>query len=183
MDFVGAIQAGFKNYANFRGVATRPEFWYFFLFTFLASLVLAVVDGFLDTTIGVGFVFNVMTLIPSLSVLVRRLRDASFSWFWILAPITSVVLMTIGVIGISYIIMQSGVYTLDSFLNADNISDAEITAFINANEGLIGFGLLTLAGALLTLVTGLVVNIIFPILPSKSFEEGNKLVKPENPNF
>lgn len=45
MDFVGAIKAGFKNYVNFRGTATRPEYWYWVLFTFLVSLVLGAFES------------------------------------------------------------------------------------------------------------------------------------------
>ena len=75
MDFVGAIQSVFKNFANFRGVAGRAEYWYFVLFVFLVSLVVAVVDSVVGFGI-IGVAFNLVILIPSLSVLVRRLRDA-----------------------------------------------------------------------------------------------------------
>ena len=69
MDFVGAIKAGFKNYVSFRGTATRPEFWYWILFT---ALVLIVVSA-LDRSGTLGNVFSVATLLPSLAVAVRRL--------------------------------------------------------------------------------------------------------------
>ncbi|MFZ9707534.1 MAG: DUF805 domain-containing protein, partial [Ilumatobacteraceae bacterium] len=39
MSFVAAIQSGFRNYAKFRGRATRSEYWWFFLFTVLAQSV------------------------------------------------------------------------------------------------------------------------------------------------
>ncbi|NDD25908.1 MAG: DUF805 domain-containing protein, partial [Actinobacteria bacterium] len=69
MDFMGAIQAGFKNYANFRGVAKRSEYWYFVLFMILSSLVLSVIDTFIGFEV-IGLAFSLVTLIPSLSVLV-----------------------------------------------------------------------------------------------------------------
>lgn len=47
MSFAGAIGVCFKKFVNFRGVAQRREYWYFFLFTVLISLVLGVVDQLL----------------------------------------------------------------------------------------------------------------------------------------
>ena len=39
ISFSDAISLAFKNYVNFSGRATRAEFWWFFLFTTLLSLV------------------------------------------------------------------------------------------------------------------------------------------------
>ena len=47
MSFAGAIGVCFKKFVNFRGQAQRREYWYFFLFTVLISLVLGVVDQLL----------------------------------------------------------------------------------------------------------------------------------------
>ncbi|MFM7391741.1 MAG: DUF805 domain-containing protein, partial [Actinomycetota bacterium] len=38
MSFVAAIQSGFRNYARFRGRASRSEFWWFSLFTLIVQL-------------------------------------------------------------------------------------------------------------------------------------------------
>jgi uncharacterized membrane protein YhaH (DUF805 family) len=82
MDFVGAIKSGFSNYTNFRGAASRPEYWYWALFTFLASVVGTSLDMFIPFSFA--NLFSVATLLPSLAVSVRRLRDAGFSWTWFL---------------------------------------------------------------------------------------------------
>ncbi len=87
MDFVGAIRAGFKNYVNFRGTATRPEYWYWVLFTSLVSIVTNALDG--SGTLALAF--SLATLLPSLGVTVRRLRDAGFSWTWLLIPIPGLI--------------------------------------------------------------------------------------------
>ena len=44
MDFAGAIKAGFKNYAKFRGRATRPEYWWFVLFNLIADILYGLLD-------------------------------------------------------------------------------------------------------------------------------------------
>jgi hypothetical protein len=45
MTFAGAIKTCFTKYADFRGTAARPEYWYFVLFTILVSIVLSTVDS------------------------------------------------------------------------------------------------------------------------------------------
>ena len=84
MDFVGAIKAGFTNYAKFSGVASRSEYWYWVLFVFTVNLVTSTLDAFLfntadpnSTQIGLFQPIWVLAiLVPSLSIQVRRLRDS-----------------------------------------------------------------------------------------------------------
>jgi len=45
MSFVGAISSGFKNYLNFKGKASRAQYWYWVLFTLLLALVLGTIEG------------------------------------------------------------------------------------------------------------------------------------------
>ena len=64
------------------------------LFTFLVGLVLSAID-----VLGVlAGVFSLATFLPSLAVTVRRLRDAGFSWVWLLLPAAGFVPLTIGVV-------------------------------------------------------------------------------------
>lgn len=44
MTFVGAIKTCLKKYVQFRGTATRREYWFFILFTVLASMVMSTLD-------------------------------------------------------------------------------------------------------------------------------------------
>jgi uncharacterized membrane protein YhaH (DUF805 family) len=39
MGFVNAINSGFRNYFNFSGVATRPEYWYWVLLNLILAAV------------------------------------------------------------------------------------------------------------------------------------------------
>ena len=47
LTFAGAIAIGFKKFLNFRGVASRREYWFFVLFTVLVSVVIGTLDAIL----------------------------------------------------------------------------------------------------------------------------------------
>jgi uncharacterized membrane protein YhaH (DUF805 family) len=76
MTFQEAIKMCFQKYADFSGRAKRPEFWWFALFTFLASMILGVVSSMLSG------LFSLAVLIPSLAVGARRLHDIGRSGWW-----------------------------------------------------------------------------------------------------
>jgi len=79
MTFTESISTCFKKYASFDGIASRSEFWWFFLFLLLAGMALGLVS---DVLAGV---FNLATLLPSLAVGTRRLHDTDRSgWFQLL---------------------------------------------------------------------------------------------------
>lgn len=83
VSFTEAISLAFNNYLNFNGRATRAEFWWFFLFTTLLSLVTQAIDTF--SSIGIlNLISSLIVLIPSLSVGVRRLHDINKSGWWLL---------------------------------------------------------------------------------------------------
>jgi len=74
MSFGTAIAAGFRNYSNFTGTASRAEFWWFQLFVVLVNIgVSAVADE-------LSLVWLLAILVPYLAIGVRRLRDAGFNW-------------------------------------------------------------------------------------------------------
>ena len=79
MTFGESISTCFKKYATFDGRASRSEFWWFFLFTFLASAAAAYVSQ------AVSGIFSLAVLLPSLAVGARRLHDIDKSgWFLLL---------------------------------------------------------------------------------------------------
>lgn len=83
MDFVSAVKSGLANFVTFSGRASRSEYWWFYLFTYLASIVGSIITAILPLTgILVGIALLALTL-PSISVLVRRLHDTGRSGWWI----------------------------------------------------------------------------------------------------
>ena len=112
--FVGAVKSAFLNFAQFRGVSTRPEYWYFVLFSVLMALVLGTIDSViwppvqtedflesLNQPTPFSNIFAIVILVPSLAVTSRRIRDAGWSgkWLWtLLLPIIPFVFGVVGVI-------------------------------------------------------------------------------------
>lgn len=72
-----------KKYAVFSGRARRQEYWMFFLFNMIVTFVCGFVDSMFNTYIFMP-VYLLATIIPSLSVTVRRLHDTGRSGWWIL---------------------------------------------------------------------------------------------------
>jgi uncharacterized membrane protein YhaH (DUF805 family) len=77
-----------KKYAVFSGRARRKEYWMFFLFNLVISVILSIVDSVAGTNgSGVGIIstiYSLAVLIPSLAVGVRRLHDTGRTGWWIL---------------------------------------------------------------------------------------------------
>jgi uncharacterized membrane protein YhaH (DUF805 family) len=76
MKFEESIKICFSKYADFKGRAIRSEFWWFVLFTTLASLALSMAS---ETA---SAIFSVATLLPYLAVGARRLHDTNRSGWW-----------------------------------------------------------------------------------------------------
>ena len=78
----------FVNWKNFSGRACRSEFWYFCLSVFLIALLLTLVEvvlGIFNEEIGYGplsLLFQIIVIIPSVSVTSRRLQDRGISGWW-----------------------------------------------------------------------------------------------------
>lgn len=73
----------FKHYFDFSGRATRKEFWMFVLFNIIISFIVGFIAGLIGVKV-LNAVYNLLVLIPSISITVRRLRDAGLSVWWIL---------------------------------------------------------------------------------------------------
>jgi len=89
MNFTQSVSTCFKKYLDFKGRASRSEFWYFFLFYTLASFLIGFVIGFLMSPYGESALLSVLIIvfvglfIPALSVTVRRFHDFGVSgWMY-----------------------------------------------------------------------------------------------------
>ena len=112
MSFVESVRTCFSKYVTFSGRAARSEFWWFVLFVFATQIVLSWVDialwgttevgpgsiaGSTDTPILSGL-FGLATLLPMISVAVRRLhdRDKSGWWYWLgLIPLVGFIILIV----------------------------------------------------------------------------------------
>ncbi|MBL8572806.1 MAG: DUF805 domain-containing protein [Hyphomicrobiaceae bacterium] len=83
--FVEAIKLAFSKYATFAGRASRSEYWWYTLFTFLVSLLLSVIFAPLYLIFALG------VFLPSLAVAARRLHDIDRTGWWLLLCLVPVV--------------------------------------------------------------------------------------------
>jgi len=74
----------FKKALDFKGRARRKEYWCFALFSFLIYIIIAIISvNFMnDTGAILSLIFNLIILIPSISVTTRRLHDVNMSGWW-----------------------------------------------------------------------------------------------------
>ena len=92
-----AVRTVLSKYADFSGRARRSEYWYWTLATFIADIVLSIVDVALGTSLLV-LLFGLAVLLPGLAVGVRRLHDTGRSGWWLLIaliPLVGVILLTV----------------------------------------------------------------------------------------
>jgi len=86
MGFQEAVSSGFDHYTKFDGRASRPAFWWWFLF----QVLVAIGAQILDAILGTHFIYLIAALallLPGLSVAIRRLHDTGRSGWWILIGI------------------------------------------------------------------------------------------------
>ena len=89
MNFKNAIKTCLKDkYANFKGRASRSEFWFFYLFLVIGyAISISTIFISIKLFIGTMSIFVLAMIIPSLAVTVRRLHDINKSGWFILLPL------------------------------------------------------------------------------------------------
>ena len=100
MAFEESVEHVFSNYFNAKGRASRSEYWWWYLFTILASIAVSLLGVILDYFSGIEFISTILTwglsiliLIPNICVQIRRYHDINRSGWWIFCPIVNMVFL------------------------------------------------------------------------------------------
>jgi uncharacterized membrane protein YhaH (DUF805 family) len=82
------------NYANFKGRASREEYWMFFLFNFIFVIAITFIEGFLFGLYSsiLSNIYTLAILVPSIAVGIRRMHDTGKSGWFLLIPIYNLIL-------------------------------------------------------------------------------------------
>jgi len=88
VNIIDALKDAFNRFADFSGVSTRPQYWYFVLAGAIASGVVTLTAGDMAQN-----VLSLITRVPNISVAVRRMHDVGKSGWFILIPIYNIVLL------------------------------------------------------------------------------------------
>ena len=93
--FGEGVKFWYSSYSKFKGRSRRSEYWWIQLFLVLTNLAVAGIDlvlmnGDVERFIAnggggiVGLIWILVTIVPALAVLVRRLHDTGKSGWWVL---------------------------------------------------------------------------------------------------
>ena len=96
--FFQSAMYSLRKYADFKGRASRSEFWCFFFFVILAQAVARIVDvlfgGFLIFG-PVGGLVSLLLVVPQAAVAVRRLHDLGRSGRELVVPVVMLALLPV----------------------------------------------------------------------------------------
>lgn len=92
MTFKESVTICFRKYADFKGRASRPEYWWFVLFLILGTVATTLIHDTLRA------LFFWATFIPSIAAAARRLHDTNRSGWWQLiafVPLIGVIVLIV----------------------------------------------------------------------------------------
>lgn len=133
---INAYKAYWKRYFDFKGRTSRSNFWWAILGQFIVSIFVGVLANIL-TSDAVNTLWSLVTLIPGLSLNVRRLHDVDRSGWWIVLVYVPIVLFVVSL----------------------TLTTASLVMSAEAASG--GFGLATIVFGLLALIVAIYFIILF----------------------
>jgi len=127
MNFWDSIKSTLNKYVEFTGSASRLEFWYWILFITMLSLVSMVIDYSINPTTYLDvddyskspayLILIIFTILPGLSLSVRRLRDINKTWIWAVLILFAKMFLLF--------------YPTEEFLESDNFTMADYITIIS----------------------------------------------------
>lgn len=91
MTFAEAVRSGFDHYVKFDGRASRPAFWWWFLFGVLVGIGASIIDAIIGSFGVVSGLAALALLLPNLSVAIRRLHDTDHTGWWVLIGLIPII--------------------------------------------------------------------------------------------
>jgi uncharacterized membrane protein YhaH (DUF805 family) len=91
-NFLDLNIATLNKYFKIEGTASRREYWFFVLFTWLVSLGASILDIVIPGN-TLENLASIALLIPSVTVAIRRMHDTDHSGWWLLFPIVNFVFL------------------------------------------------------------------------------------------
>lgn len=98
---INALTSCLKRYVKFSGRASRSEFWYWVLSTFIIGFVIGFVGVLTvgeDVTNAISNILQLALLLPGLAVTVRRLHDtgrSAWNLLWVFLPLVGWIILLV----------------------------------------------------------------------------------------
>ena len=113
-----AVKKFFQGYVDFKGRATRAEYWWVVLAYIIAVLGASVIGGILGALIPalarlwlmLCGLAGLVCIIPAIALFVRRIHDCGFSAWVYFGPLLAIILLNMlgGIIGSAMIFALTG---------------------------------------------------------------------------
>ena len=101
MNMLDSVITCFRKYVDFEGRASRSEYWWFYLFTWILSLGGSVMDNMTDSGELFYWITAIATFTPAIAAGARRLHDVNKSGWWQLIS----GLPFVGIIGLIFLLI------------------------------------------------------------------------------
>lgn len=110
-----------NHYADFKGRANRPDFWYFQLYMFIFLFIIGFISGLIEIPL-ISSLAALALILPAFGISARRLHDLGKSGYWLLISIVPGILV-VALISVSltaamilnYIQLAANIYLLVLF--------------------------------------------------------------------
>lgn len=79
------------QYTDFKGRASRSQYWYYILCYFIVSIPFAIIDAVLFQTQILGLLLGLALIVPTIAIGVRRLHDLGKPGWWFLMVLIPIV--------------------------------------------------------------------------------------------
>lgn len=92
------IKNFFKYTFDFVGVESRAEFWKTMGVVLLGHIILCALSLLTDVFLIIELLYLIVVLVPSISIMVRRLHDtdrSAFNLFWLFLPFAGVIILVV----------------------------------------------------------------------------------------
>ena len=93
MSFADSIKTCFTKYVDFKGRASRPEYWWFFLSYFVLYVIFLAIK-----VPAIAYLVALVYFLPLLAAAVRRLHDTGRSGWWyliVLVPFAGIIILIV----------------------------------------------------------------------------------------
>ena len=102
MSFMDATKSGIRKSFTFSGRSSRSEYWWWMLAGILFQIICTIIAVL--GNVGVAAIFPILLVLPTTTMMVRRLHDFEKSGWWLLI----VLIPLIGILYLIYLFIQEG---------------------------------------------------------------------------